>query len=156
MRKKPNAEFFCFNSQPPEGGWVPPIRIAQPTAGFNSQPPEGGWLSRSRLLRRGSVSTHSRPKAAGIDFDASHINLNSFNSQPPEGGWGLSYIQAAHVACFNSQPPEGGWPTIQADLRILNQFQLTAARRRLGMRWWLRGRLKQFQLTAARRRLAGG
>ena len=34
------------------------------------------------------VSTHSRPKAAG----------------------GLSYIQAARVACFNSQPPEGGWP----------------------------------------------
>ena len=37
------------------------------TTGFNTQPPEGGWasvkLGRAETTR---VSTHSRPKAAGI------------------------------------------------------------------------------------------
>ena len=36
-------------------------------ASFNTQPPEGGWLSwLSRCNGRRHVSTHSRPKAAGI------------------------------------------------------------------------------------------
>ena len=34
------------------------------------------------------VSTHSRPKAAGDTVQLTHIPTNSFNTQPPEGGWG--------------------------------------------------------------------
>ena len=33
------------------------------------------------------VSTHSRPKAAGSDYNANGLRTWSFNSQPPEGGW---------------------------------------------------------------------
>ena len=34
---------------------------------FNSQPPEGGWMGKAKLLGLVvEVSTHSRPKAAGI------------------------------------------------------------------------------------------
>ena len=55
------------------------------------------------------VSTHSRPKAAGSDYNANGFRTWSFNSQPPEGGW---------MFC-----PCRCW--------IPNQFQLTAARRRL-------------------------
>ena len=33
---------------------------------FNTQPPEGGWKSRAEIKKLGSVSTHSRPKAAGM------------------------------------------------------------------------------------------
>ena len=33
---------------------------------FNSQPPEGGWPASCAAISRSIVSTHSRPKAAGI------------------------------------------------------------------------------------------
>ena len=39
------------------------------------------------------VSTHSRPKAAGGDYNANGIRTWSFNSQPPEGGWLKMAIQ---------------------------------------------------------------
>ena len=78
----------CFNTQPPEGGWLPAFFIYADKAGFNTQPPEGGWriselltffihpfqhtAARRRLAVHSfknhhsrSVSTHSRPKAAG-------------------------------------------------------------------------------------------
>ena len=107
----PKSSRFCFNTQPPEGGW--PLRQKKTSAicGFNTQPPEGGWFicylicyfsilfqhtaarrrlgrphirshagrrfqhtaARRRLGRDDAfypkypmVSTHSRPKAAGI------------------------------------------------------------------------------------------
>ena len=57
----------CFNTQPPEGGW---LQTCSQTflllSGFNTQPPEGGWLPCHLLQERFlNVSTHSRPKAAG-------------------------------------------------------------------------------------------
>ena len=58
------------------------------------------------------------------------------------------------VARFNSQPPEGGWLLITSALIPSLKFQLTAARRRLGLKRLLPSRLIAFQLTAARRRLA--
>ena len=55
-----------FNTQPPEGGWRAVKTIELELLGFNTQPPEGGWL---REYNNGggyiTVSTHSRPKAAG-------------------------------------------------------------------------------------------
>ena len=77
-----------FNTQPPEGGWRAERSTVSFFRGFNTQPPEGGWLSffnylltfnwfqhtaaRRRLAMPASifpsvrtVSTHSRPKAAG-------------------------------------------------------------------------------------------
>ena len=55
----------CFNSQPPEGGWLTATLFVPTLAGFNSQPPEGGW--EDNLFK---------------------MTLeDGFNSQPPEGGW---------------------------------------------------------------------
>ena len=34
---------FCFNTQPPEGGWKVPDFVAELETRFNTQPPEGGW-----------------------------------------------------------------------------------------------------------------
>ena len=34
-----------------------------------------------------SVSTHSRPKAAGDSKGAATMTAKRFNTQPPEGGW---------------------------------------------------------------------
>ena len=58
-------EIYCFNTQPPEGGWLIIAKNRDGEMGFNTQPPEGGWVL--GLLR------------------ISH-NLG-FNTQPPEGGW---------------------------------------------------------------------
>ena len=78
----------CFNTQPPEGGWMGKTVLAENIISFNTQPPEGGWnrtsfttpakiefqhtAARRRLGAQHTtqcavhvVSTHSRPKAAG-------------------------------------------------------------------------------------------
>ena len=55
------------------------------------------------------VSTHSRPKAAGLLIMDTIMDKFSFNSQPPEGGWLMRWCRL--VKC--------------------RLFQLTAARRRL-------------------------
>ena len=56
-----------------------------------------------------SVSTHSRPKAAGGAKSASSGSLIGFNTQPPEGGWRLWSGFSIRCRSFNTQPPEGGW-----------------------------------------------
>ena len=77
------------------------------------------------------VSTHSRPKAAGL-------------SRP---------FMSRQQASFNTQPPEGGWPAHGQARAAHLKFQHTAARRRLAVNIKI-GRYKSwFQHTAARRRL---
>ena len=56
-----------------------------------------------------SVSTHSRPKAAGGFQNARKQRFFRFNTQPPEGGWGGGGSSAACGVGFNTQPPKGGW-----------------------------------------------
>ena len=54
-----------FNTQPPEGGWLPRLLQKTKSGSFNTQPPEGGWKGRRKNLMPDNVSTHSRLKAAG-------------------------------------------------------------------------------------------
>ena len=83
-----NHRNVCFNTQPPEGGWPFLTTYHKRVSCFNTQPPEGGWSQPDQLgLLQLPVSTHSRPKAAGLNCFAYHIDLNGFNTQPPEGGW---------------------------------------------------------------------
>ena len=123
----------CFNSQPPEGGWS---RRCGGSCG-------SGMFQLTAARRRlgsyrptpgntQSVSTHSRPKAAGFY----RVSARYF------------------LACFNSQPPEGGWWPKSAPRHLVWQFQLTAARRRLASELSAITTKSPFQLTAARRRLA--
>ena len=65
-----------------------------------------------RGRRRRLVSTHSRPKAAGI---ASGLVVKLDNG-------------------FNTQPPEGGWGAVNELTVCQTKFQHTAARRRLVQR----------------------
>ena len=55
-----------FNTQPPEGGWTDNGVKQIAYNGFNTQPPEGGWFCKqTEGINVNTVSTHSRPKAAG-------------------------------------------------------------------------------------------
>ena len=83
---------YSFNTQPPEGGWALACVLQYKLQSFNTQPPEGGWgqfwggafpicefqhtaarrrldTAMSLLTTALAVSTHSRPKAAGIIHD---------------------------------------------------------------------------------------
>ena len=56
-----------FNTQPPEGGWDGIAGMQPARVSFNTQPPEGGWEYYPSInLASTQVSTHSRPKAAGV------------------------------------------------------------------------------------------
>ena len=102
------------------------------------------------------VSTHSRPKAAGLRLCVCSLPVPSFNTQPPEGGWhshlynGVGCQVSTHsrpkaagsadgssvssVRRFNTQPPEGGWYQWPRLPLLAATFQHTAARRRLAKR----------------------
>ena len=56
-----------------------------------------------------TVSTHSRPKAAGPESHAHNLISCRFNTQPPEGGWAKIIEAQNEQSRFNTQPPEGGW-----------------------------------------------
>ena len=58
---------------------------------------------------RSFVSTHSRPKAAGLSAGSLPCSQTGFNTQPPEGGWAVKAIDDDMTFSFNTQPPEGGW-----------------------------------------------
>ena len=65
-----------------------------------------------------TVSTHSRPKAAGWQAMSAMQDLWGFNSQPPEGGWWFHKpCCPASLSGFNSQPPEGGWLPVRTTRR---------------------------------------
>ena len=93
-------------------------RLVDPATGevfgsprFNTQPPEGGWGRPTDVPAWYlTVSTHSRPKAAGDWLHNQHEYHRCFNTQPPEGGWVWIFCLTEHCSSrFNTQPPEGGW-----------------------------------------------
>ena len=167
---------YCFNTQPPEGGWPFLPTSRKRVSCFNTQPPEGGWVGvilAAQIPKQ--VSTHSRPKAAGCKARTAEATSISFNTQPPEGGWDFylrlcsyepvsthSRPKAAGFAPpvvhsilrrFNTQPPEGGWQQPRQIPPRQAQFQHTAARRRLELAALQEEVANMFQHTAARRRL---
>ena len=100
----------CFNSQPPEGGWIDSRSMRCLCRRFNSQPPEGGWVWVQNLnhpLVQFQL-TAARRRLDLVCF-ADKFVIAGFNSQPPEGGWSPTGYPNLPVDGFNSQPPEGGW-----------------------------------------------
>ena len=78
----------CFNTQPPEGGWIAYFVSALMVFSFNTQPPEGGWKPVLIVLKNCQVSTHSRPKAAvyGLTQQAVADITVSTHSRPKAAG----------------------------------------------------------------------
>ena len=148
-----SERFGCFNTQPPEGGWLGAGRLNRLLASFNTQPPEGGWGAQVFGAVDFCVSTHSRPKAAAGYTNFLDLVKSGFNTQPPEGGCSVFIRHTHNEGCFNTQPPEGGCRSSEIRRPFLMEFQHTAARRRLLMTMLIRQGMSAFQHTAARRRL---
>ena len=167
---------YCFNTQPPEGGWPKPnsclafVQRFQHTAArrrlvpnrpfpakrravsTHSRPKAAG-LAESPIRSLRAVSTHSRPKAAGVrNRGHTATGTVSTHSRPKAAG-GIIRIHRTNPRSFNTQPPEGGWVRYEQTITRKLLFQHTAARRRLASRLTRRGRATTFQHTAARRRL---
>ena len=78
------------------------------------------------------VSTHSRPKAAGLASEDVAVAIGvSTHSRPKAAGCQI-IINIFIKDGFNTQPPEGGWVVFGYTLGGDIAFQHTAARRRLG------------------------
>ena len=142
-----------FNTQPPEGGWALSNKGAKVGICFNTQPPEGGWPDNPTVPNKPKVSTHSRPKAAGLGFLA-FCSLLVFQHTAArrrlvnrELSGDFQFIVSTH-----SRPKAAG-PFEIFDKNYLIQFQHTAARRRLGLLPFGLIAHRWFQHTAARRRL---
>ena len=145
-------------------------------SGFNTQPPEGGWTQRYRRCNSiMSVSTHSRPKAAGLKQGQISVVADvSTHSRPKAAGSDSSGAQPRNIVSTHSRPKAAGRRFCRGCLKISVSthsrpkaageqmgynsntdvwFQHTAARRRLGHHIKKVQFQKQFQHTAARRRL---
>ena len=102
--------------------------------------------------QQASVSTHSRPKAAGFVFrKRQHLRLVSTHSRPKAAGHTLRRPCRGDHVSTHSRPKAAGFNDSKGIFEFW--FQLTAARRRLGFAYIVPYRNKGFQLTAARRRL---
>ena len=126
-------EMVSFNTQPPEGGWVSKA-LPNPFYGcFNTQPPEGGWFRRRLPDIRSSVSTHSRPKAAGIVTVTGSPSCNvSTHSRPKAAGVNARIAQVFSRVSTHSRPKAAGC-LVPFRLSFALRFQHTAARRRLAV-----------------------
>ena len=111
-REESRRASACFNTQPPEGGWIFGIIFYSWTMRFQHTAARRRLDACSlTLIHTGRVSTHSRPKAAGT----------------------APVLRAGQWTCFNTQPPEGGWSAVLVVSHADFKFQHTAARRRLAL-----------------------
>ena len=123
-----------------------------------------------------AVSTHSRPKAAGVAIAATvtreqfqHTAARrrlakeakelasqpGFNTQPPEGGWARSCFTDGGIGMVSTHSrPKAAGGAVWFWTNWIRPFQHTAARRRLENCPLWRCEAVRFQHTAARRRLA--
>ena len=100
-----------FNSQPPEGGWflTSTIKIVCKTVSTHSRPKAAGPLSPRNLLPITPVSTHSRPKAAGGCQSKSIPSVSvSTHSRPKAAGKTAEYLQIIRDVSTHSRPKAAG------------------------------------------------
>ena len=119
-----------FNTQPPEGGWPPPFTLLRPLVSFNTQPPEGGWHIGSSRKATKFQHTAARRRLAGATAGVRRFGGVSTHSRPKAAGGGVLICRRCWEG-FNTQPPEGGWFDDSFSGGLPAKFQHTAARRRL-------------------------
>ena len=121
---------------------------------FNTQPPEGGWPVKTGIFRRPHMFQHTaaRRRLAATGIKAATLTMVSTHSRPKAAGVNVVMMFPFVNVSTHSRPKAAG---IRGSLLYgVIMFQHTAARRRLGRYAAdVLGTLP-FQHTAARRRLA--
>ena len=144
---------LCFNTQPPEGGWINQVDLKDGLMMFQH----------TAARRRLGLYCHFYAIFQRFQHTAARRRLGRararrqvclcFNTQPPEGGWIFIAAIDNQLDSFNTQPPEGGWSWRSLRQIPAPSFQHTAARRRLVFITCVYRCNIVFQHTAARRRL---
>ena len=97
---------------------------------FNTQPPEGGWKAQPAVQQVSTVSTHSRPKAAGM---LAQLLQNQQQFQHTAARRRLEFpftvMTANSLVSTHSRPKAAG--KYFTSKNSSHRFQHTAARRRL-------------------------
>ena len=143
---------MCFNTQPPEGGWFVVTLYQSQQKGFNTQPPEGGWGGGRVGNEIFVVSTHSRPKAAGM-ASREFVYFIEFQHTAARRRLGIYLSRTIPLNRFQHTAARRRLGLLILPVAKPLEFQHTAARRRLGSRAAPAPPPKMFQHTAARRRL---
>ena len=120
---------------------------------FNTQPPEGGWVAgHGGRCYVAVVSTHSRPKAAGPQ-QRQQPNSTKFQHTAARRRLGCPPPMPPNGCLFQHTAARRRLDPCHRQHRPQPQFQHTAARRRLAELFGGNDLAKMFQHTAARRRL---
>ena len=120
----------CFNSQPPEGGWVNHICYSLLFIVSTHSRPKAAGCTNVKISTFNKVSTHSRPKAAGRHKLHPLLTfLVSTHSRPKAAGDACVVLKRNQVSTHSRPKAAGPCPMRP---RKPKSFQLTAARRRLG------------------------
>ena len=105
-------------------------KIQQEKVSTHSRPKAAGLQSKN-IDFIVEVSTHSRPKAAETKQSKQSIYGISFNTQPPEGGCDVSVLLPIRPDVSTHSRPKAAASLVDC-FRGVFRFQHTAARRRLG------------------------
>ena len=163
-----------FNTQPPEGGCSIPMATICTSCTFQHTAARRRLEAGYAVPPKGTVSTHSRPKAA-VSFHVYKVVHLLFQHTAARRrlfwirGGIIVVVLFQHTAarrrlrcrwqnsraimCFNTQPPEGGWPRIAKEAG--EAWVSTHSRPKAAAKQTAQSKPKsRFQHTAARRRLA--
>ena len=106
----------------------------RPLVSTHSRPKAAGVFI-TAICNKQTVSTHSRPKAAGQARLLRWVSGKVSTHSRPKAAGRLISRQGQKGRCFNTQPPEGGWLNVPSWFLRSRVFQHTAARRRLAILW---------------------
>ena len=154
---------------------MPNRRVCGQKPSFNTQPPEGGWDISALAYCSLTVSTHSRPKAAGSSTElrraargmfqhtaarrrldrlpASYRGEIEFQHTAARRRLGGGSFSGGAGSSFNTQPPEGGWVHAQRPNPRGHCFNTQPPEGGWFRAGLARSACEVFQHTAARRRL---
>ncbi|WP_455019894.1 hypothetical protein [Kingella denitrificans] len=125
---KTTIRLSCFNTQPPEGGWVSmEIKNDVPDSVSTHSRPKAAGAAAAARQPAVSVSTHSRPKAAGAQPGTWRIDMAvSTHSRPKAAGKKIYTLPSYVVVSTHSRPKAAG---INADsMPITNTVVSTHSR----------------------------
>ena len=134
LKDRETVRYLVSTHSRPKAAGTALRKTAQFCFCFNTQPPEGGWFITEKPSSICSVSTHSRPKAAGSTDSKPYWRFSCFNTQPPEGGWVSLYQTDSIQKSFQHTAARRRLAPKVTHWAALPLFQHTAARRRLARR----------------------
>ena len=100
---------FCFNTQPPEGGWVRRGKAVERVSQFQHTAARRRLAKPTPTKRQTQAFQHTAARRRLVNSLGSYSSIARFNTQPPEGGWrtAADKLFGEHVST-HSRPKAAG------------------------------------------------